>query len=1239
MRILLGVLALTLALGTGLFGQTTAVNGTVTDPSGAVVPNATITLVNIETGLQRDATSDTQGRYTMPQLAPGKYRLTAKSTGFADAIVNNITLDVNEPATVNVVFEKLGSTSTTVSVEATGTQINTVDASLGNVVTGHEIEELPSIARNVASFLAFQPGVTMFGTLGQGVGGSSTLDDRSGSVNGGRSDQSNITLDGADVNQQSNRAAFTSVLRVTQDSVEEFRTTTTNGSVDSGRGSGADITLVTKSGTNDIHGSLYEYRRGTETAANSFFNNAAKLPVAPLLINTFGGTAGGPVKKNKLFYFINYEGRRDASATSVNQTVPTELMKQGIILYHNTGGSLLQFSPDQIKAADPLGIGISPAALAVMKQYPVSNNGNVGDGLNTAGYLFNAPVHSDQNTYIAKIDYKLDNSGKHSLFLRGNLQNDSQNGTPQFPGDVPNSVTLANNKGLAAGWTAVLKPNLVSTFHYGFTRQGGESSGILNGTPVTFRGIAAINGTSTGTVRIVPVNTFGEELAWTLGAHDLRLGGTARSISNQTVTYGHSYNSAITNASVINGSGNDLVPTSIGLKSGDKTSFEYNVAALLGIVTSATGDYNYLVNGTTLPVGAPVARNFANHEGEFYAQDSWRIKSNFTLTYGLRLSVMPPVYEANGQQISTNIPIGTWMDTRGALANQGESNLLAGNIVYVKAGRPLYPEHTDFAPRLAIAYSPKGESGLSRFLFGQGKTSVRAGFGMFYDEIGQPLASTINASAFGLATTLSTPANVYTSAQLPRFVNFYSIPSAPNAPLFLQPAPPGGFPATYPNAFAITNSVDDNLRAPYTMNINVSIGREFSHGWFVEGSYVGRLSRHNLVERDLAMPTNLVDPKSGQTYFQAMTQLATLIDLQGVSVKNLPKIPFFEDLWATAAGNGYSATQVIGLDYTTRSNPGDFTNTLNDMDNGQACGAHGSVFSASGALTQTGCGVLGPNAMFSPQFSALNAWSSLGSGSYHAMQWTVRKRLGAGLTGVFNYTFSKSLDIGSTAESAASFGNDFMINSWNAQQLRAVSRYDATHQVNGYFVYELPFGRGHHFGTSMNKILDAFVGGWQLSGTVRVTSGLPFSVSDGSRWSTNWELSSDATPSGQPIPTIVSTHNTGTIGGSSGPNLWANPAVALAGFQETMAGQTGSRDSLRGEGFFEIDSGFAKSFSMPYNEHHKLQFRWETVNLTNSVRFDPASASLSLTSTANFGKLSGQLGLPRQMQFALRYSF
>ncbi len=272
-----------------------------------------------------------------------------------------------------------------------------------------------------------------------------------------------------------------------------------------------------------------------------------------------------------------------------------------------------------------------------------------------------------------------------------------------------------------------------------------------------------------------------------------------------------------------------------------------------------------------------MTRNFVNHEGELYAQDSWRVKSNFTITYGVRLSIMPPVHEANGQQITTNIPIGTWFDARGALADRGVSNLGRGrDFVSRRPGRPYYPQHNDWAPRLAMAYSPKGDSGLTKFLFGgPGKTSIRAGAGMYYDIVGQPLAGFISGNSFGLSNSLSTPPNVYSETQLPRFTGFYNIPSAPNAPLFLQPAPPAGFPASYPNAFAITSSLDDQLKAPYTMNLDFSIGREFGDGWFVQGSYVGRLSRHNLVERDLAMPTNLTDPKSGQTYFQAMTQLAT----------------------------------------------------------------------------------------------------------------------------------------------------------------------------------------------------------------------------------------------------------------------------------------------------------------------------------------------------------------------------
>jgi hypothetical protein len=191
-------------------------------------------------------------------------------------------------------------------------------------------------------------------------------------------------------------------------------------------------------------------------------------------------------------------------------------------------------------------------------------------------------------------------------------------------------------------------------------------------------------------------------------------------------------------------------------------------------------------------------------------------------------------------------------------------------------------------------------------------------------------------------------------------------------------------------------------------------------------------------------------------------------------------------------------------------------------------------------------------------------------------------------------------------------------------------------------VYQLPFGRGKKFGNNMNRVLDAFIGGWQISGTYRQTSGLPFSMGNGQRWPTNWEVSDIATPNGQPIPKVVSTGN--SVNGS--PNLWQDPKAAFGAFQETMAGQSGSRNTMRGDGFFDIDSGLYKSFTMPYSEHHKLTVRWEAYNVTNSVRFDPTCGASSYgtgcgntLSSSSFGKLTTQLGTPRQMQIAARYTW
>src|SRR5947209_3800314 len=284
------ICTLSVLLAAGLNAQaTTSISGSVTDLSGAVVPNAAVTLVNDDTSAQRETRTDTEGRYSFQQLQPGRYHLLAKAAGFSDAAVNDLRLLVGSPAPASIVFEKVGAVATTISVSGEGIQVNTTDASLGNAIGDRVITQLPFEARNVVGLLSLQPGVTYLGEPDP----ARQYDFRSGSVNGGKSDQANVTLDGVDVNDQQNRSAFTSVLRVTLDSVQEFRTITTNAGAEYGHTSGAQVPLITKSGTNTVHGSAYDYLRNTATSANDFFANAAGLPRAKLNRNLYGISLGG----------------------------------------------------------------------------------------------------------------------------------------------------------------------------------------------------------------------------------------------------------------------------------------------------------------------------------------------------------------------------------------------------------------------------------------------------------------------------------------------------------------------------------------------------------------------------------------------------------------------------------------------------------------------------------------------------------------------------------------------------------------------------------------------------------------------------------------------------------------------------------------------------------------------------------------------------------------------------------
>ncbi len=304
----------------------TSLRGTVTDASGALIPNAQVQLRNIATNAGINGVSDSSGLFQFPQLAPGTYTITVTAPGFGPSTKQGQLL-VNQPATINFQLGVVQS-SQTVNVSAETQTLNNIDATIGNAFNSQTIEALPSEGRNVPDLLSLQPGVLY---LGRNVDQQS--DSRSGSVNGARSDQTNVTLDGLDDNNQEQGLAFTGVLRPTLDSTEEYRVATTNANADSGYSSGAQVSIVTRSGTNAFHGSLYEYNRTSLGLANDWFNKASQIsqgePNRPgkLIRNTFGAWVGGPIKKDKIFFFGTYEGQRTAENTQITRTVPTASFK------------------------------------------------------------------------------------------------------------------------------------------------------------------------------------------------------------------------------------------------------------------------------------------------------------------------------------------------------------------------------------------------------------------------------------------------------------------------------------------------------------------------------------------------------------------------------------------------------------------------------------------------------------------------------------------------------------------------------------------------------------------------------------------------------------------------------------------------------------------------------------------------------------------------------------------------
>lgn len=1250
-----GVLCCSLLIGINILAQTgtAIIRGTITDPQGKAVAGATVKLVSADKNFTRTQTTSGEGGYAFTAVPPGEYRVEIEATNFKKVAVSEVTALVDTPREVSVQLE-VGNFTESLNVSAaTEAPLNTSDATIGNAFENKRIVELPLNARNIVGLLSLQPGVN-----------------RGGEVTGSRRDQANITLDGVDTNEQQtgldvvapagNGAfvpgvnlvlgnAFASVLRTSPEAAQEFRVTTSVPTALQGRSSGAQVSIVTKSGTNAFHGSLYEFHRNTVTTSNDWFNNAlgrnaqgqevAKRP--KLIRNLFGGTLGGPVIKDRAFFFFSYEGRRDAAEQSVLQNVPTASLRQGNVIYRNQSGGLTTLTPTDIARIYPATGGVNQAALQILQSAPLPNDFSIGDGLNRAGYRFNAPISTRLNASVARFDFNP--SSKQTVFFRGNYQADLFGGAPAFPA-APRPAFWAHPKGFAVGHTWTLTSSLVNNARVGLTRLALSAQGDNDGVAIAFRDVYAPRFNTTTNSRTTPVWNITDDLSWVKGTHTFQFGGNLRVVRNNSVSRANSFDNALVNFQFYQGGGASLItPLAGSLASSFNFDYGRAAAAVIGRFTQYSINQVFDKSGKAAAPGTPALRTFATEEYEGYAQDAWQLRPGLTLSYGLRYGVATPVYEKNGFQLIPDTNLGEFLKRRIASAEAGRplNDLIGFNLGGRANDKPDFYEmdKNNFAPTVAVAWSPDfGDNFFGRAFGRKGQAVIRGGFRLLYDRIGSQLAVSAEAeNSFGFSSRTTNGANsTNVTTQLGPLVTLN--PNVRQFPRITAPAQLN-FPLAFPadETDRIIAGIDQSLVSPRQYTWNLSYGRELPKGFSFEASYIGRAARALLLVRDVTHLNNLRDTQSGQDWYTA-ARLLNELRVANTALTNVQALPFFERFFPGLAGN-YSvngvqtrltATQAVYRLHARRAVGG-----LNDTD----------FTDIQFIIDDEG---IFPNAFFHPQYAALQTLSTIGFSNYHGAAFSLRQRFKQSFLLDVNYTFAKSMDNSSSLETQRVLSG-VIRNPLNPDLEYSVSNFDIRHNFNANWLIELPFGQQRKFFSGANSVVDALIGGWQLTGILRANSGVPVAPVRDTQWATNWQTQSDGVRLRD-----VATSNSDNVNGR--PNAFSNPLAIYNSFRNARAGEVGDRNiaTLRFPVYVAFDAGLSKSFKMPYAEGHALQFRWEVFNVTNTQPFGVfAVGALSLepepfaaTATpANFGRYSGsqapvgEARPGRVMQFALRYSF
>ena len=1179
-------------------GTTSRVLGTVLDPTGSAVPGATVKLTNEGTKVAFTTNTSSAGTYIFEAVQPGAYEITAEAAGFRRFLTRNIQISIGQPATVNVKLE-IGAVSEQVTVESTAETVQTsTSGNYGNLIPQQAVMDLPIVGtrgRNPLNLVFMQPGVLS----GSNTGGGSH-------VHGARDRAWNYTLDGIDVNEASQGGSETTSFRVSPDMLAEMRVQTGNNTADTGRNSGAQVSMVTRSGTNELHGNGFWFYRTPRLNAGEFQNNIDGLGKPQLQQNIFGGGIGGPIVKNKTFFFANVQMLRARSSRSTPRTVYTESARNGILRYVKggrnqpagvSGASIdaggnplpgLSIGTYSIAGSDPQKLGLDPSIQAMMKDIPLPNNFTVGDGLNTAGYNFSAQASERQIDPTIKIDHLI--NSKNTIYGRvvwgrdDSLCDVVNGGQPVFPGGICLVNTVRRARNFAFNWRYSPNARMTNELVVGQNRyfpNFDQPLQSLDKVSISSAPVDTLWQYSFGNSRISSTWQVVDNLSFVRGAHNFKTGFNLRRVREEDI---RGSVAGLNSALEVNFSTgiNTVDRTTFGLPSdlqlaNDLPNFQSHINFLLGRVGQiqrgfvAQGDQwtkNTFLFDTRYP------------EYEFYGQDSWKIRPNLTIDLGLRWEVRLAPNTPSNNILVPNQPV-----VAGAASN---------NTLKWQQGDLFKSQFGNFGPSLGFAWDP----------FKTGKTSIRGNYRIAYDRINMFLiASTILPNLPGSAFAAIDQAFGQGGGRL------RNLPA-------LNPPTQKPSDLTQPAAFGAgaNTTIDPNLKTPKTHQWAINVQREVAKNTVLDIAYVGRRAYHLLG----AYPVN-----QAQIFNNG-----------------------FLDAFKTIKGGGESALVNNLFKADSRLNPGEspsamvrrlFPTQLNLNSVGNVAAQLGTRLQGTSSVTQLSAGQ--PFAIIPyPQFSGgINTVDSNDFSTYNALEAQLERRLTNGVSMHFSYTWSKSLDTRSfdptltvvssgTAQSAGS--TPFDIN--NRRLNYAPSDFDRRHAFQTNWVVELPFGRGKHFLGSASGLLDKVVGGWEITGFGRITSGRPFTVYAGTN-TVSSVVQATANCSG-------CNRGEGTPFLDSGTGLiWFFNADQRKQFSAPGAGEFGNsgRNGFVGPHYIQFDASLLKRLKL--TERYKIEVRADATNFTNSTMFDLPTADIT---SATFGRIRNSVTSgSRKVQLGAKFYF